>query len=91
MISAKRIDEIFKDCLFKDDEIIEETGQPKDPSLLILCKGIMNNFGFHETRLKQHTEEIKQFLMELPDSFKTSGGGGMSFLSACEDKDGHIW
>ena len=30
-------------------------------------------------------------LAELSDDFKTSGGGGMSFLNACMDKHGNQW
>ncbi len=30
-------------------------------------------------------------LDELPDSFKKSGGGGMSFQNACVDKQGNQW
>ncbi|NQT49448.1 hypothetical protein HQ571_02010 [Candidatus Kuenenbacteria bacterium] len=30
-------------------------------------------------------------LAELPDEFKESGGGGMSFMNACYDRNGNQW
>jgi len=30
-------------------------------------------------------------LNQLPDDFKKSGGGGMSFLNICIDKEGNHW
>jgi hypothetical protein len=30
-------------------------------------------------------------LAELPDMFKESGGGGWSFLNACDDRHGNQW
>jgi hypothetical protein len=35
--------------------------------------------------------EIGDMLAELPDQFRKSGGGGWSFLNACEDRYGRQW
>ena len=32
-----------------------------------------------------------EFLNQLPDSFKAEGGGGMSFINMCIDKNGKQW
>ncbi len=34
---------------------------------------------------------MREFLLALPDSFQASGGGGMSFLNACMDRNGVQW
>lgn len=30
-------------------------------------------------------------LANLPDTFRKGGGGGMSFLEACNDRNGTLW
>ena len=58
---------------------------------MVRAEGIVRTFGFHPGRLEMHKEEIGQMLAELPDVFKVSGGGGMSFLNACQTRDGEVW
>jgi len=82
IISTEKIDEFFNDCLFKDNE---------NKSRFIMGRGVINDFGFHPERLEDHRNDIKELLCQLPDSFMQSKGGGMSFLCACEDKDGIQW
>ena len=82
MIDAARVTEIFTDCLFKEGE---------DTSVHIKVEGIMSTFGFHPERLKTHKEEIIEMLRQLPDDFHQKIGGGMSFLNACNDKEGVQW
>ncbi len=82
VLSAERVEEIFRDCLFRDGE---------DTSNHVVAEGITRNVGFHPDRLNGHKAEIEQMLDELPDGFKRSGGGGWSFLNACEDKHGNQW
>jgi len=83
MLDADRVKEIFGDCLFREGE---------DTSAHVPGEGIITlSFGFHLDRLEKHRNEIHDMLNELPDSFKATGGGGMSFLNACEDKHGNQW
>ncbi len=82
MIDPEHVNAIFMDCLFKEGE---------DTSKYIKAEGIVTNVGFHPERLKSHKAEIVTMLDELPDEFKESGGGGMSFLNACNDKHGNQW
>jgi hypothetical protein len=35
--------------------------------------------------------EIRAMLAELPDQYRKSGGGGWSFLNACDDRHGTQW
>lgn len=81
-LTAENVHNVFMDCLFKENE---DMSNPK------ICEGIINNVGFHKGRLEIHTPDINQMLNELPDSFKKTGGGGMSFLSMCEDNNGAQW
>jgi hypothetical protein len=82
VLKSERVEAIFMDCLFKEGE---------DTTNHVKAKGITSNVGFHPERLTGHKTEIELMLDELPDSFKKTGGGGMSFLQACEDKHGNQW
>jgi hypothetical protein len=88
MISAEKIQEIFFKCLLTEEEI-DKNGKPLIE--VIKVEGIINSFGFHPERVEEHKDEIISFLEELPDNFKSSKGGGWSFLNACMDKDGNQW
>lgn len=81
-ITAKKVNSIFLKCLFKEEE---ETANQ------IQAQGIVTNVGFHPERLRSHKEEIAVLLNELPENFRQSGGGGWSFLQACDDKHGNQW
>lgn len=81
-LSTTRVESIFMDCLFRDGE---------DTSNHVKAEGITTTAGFHPERLKGHEAEIVEMLGELPDEFKETGGGGMSFLNACNDKHGNQW
>lgn len=81
-LNADRVSLIFLNCLFKDDE---------DTSSYVKAEGITGTVGFNPDRLNSHKAKIEAMLDELPDEFKKSGGGGMSFLNACNDKHGNQW
>ena len=81
-IDPQRVTDIFRDCLFNEGE--DTTEHVKAP-------GILHNVGFHPGRLEWNKTEIEAMLDELPDTFKKSGGGGMSFLNACVDRHGEQW
>lgn len=82
-LTASAVDAIFKDCLFRSDEITN--GEPNVPR--VTADGIMNKFGFHEGRVKAHSPAIRALLDELPAEFTE----GWSFLNACMDKHGRQW
>jgi len=91
MIDTKKLEEIFFDCFLTEKELeeLDETGEPLFE--VIKVEAIVSNFGFHSERIKKHADEIVDFLDELPDEFKSSGGGGWSFLNACMDRHGNQW
>jgi len=82
MLNDETVRDIFRDCLFENYE-------PTDSA--VIAEGISCTVGFHPERLKQHTDEIKKILLELPEPFMETGGGGMSFLNACDDRHGNQW
>lgn len=82
VLDPERVNAIFTDCLFRDGE---------DTSNHVKAEGIVRNVEFHPERLQSHKAEIEAMLDELPDEFKKSGGGGWSFLNACNDKHGNQW
>jgi len=89
ILTAKKVETIVIDCLFKPEEIAD--GKVKDQEMLVVGEGIVRNFGFHKTRLESHREEIIAMLKELPDQFHKTKGGGWSFLNACNDKHDRQW
>ncbi|MBA3679558.1 hypothetical protein H0W80_05260 [Candidatus Saccharibacteria bacterium] len=82
VLNPHNVVEIFEDCLFRDGE---------DTTDHIVAEGIMMKAGFNPTRLNAHQPEIEAMLAELPDDYRESGGGGMSFLNACMDRHGNQW
>ena len=82
VLTAEQVNAIFMDSLFREGE---------DTSNHIKAEGIINSVGFHPERLQYHKIEIEAMLDELPENFKKSGGGGWSFLNACNDKHGNQW
>ena len=81
-LTAERVSTTFFDCLFKEGE---------DANRHIAAEGIVRTVGFHPDRIEEHRQDIHDMLAELPDEFKSSGGGGYSFLNACLDRHGNQW
>ena len=81
-LTSENVEQVFMDCLFKDGEKTDDH---------IKAEGITSTIGFHPDRLATHKKDVQSMLHCLPDDFHSKGGGGMSFLNACNDKDGHQW
>lgn len=89
MTPEKSINEMFYDCLFKNDDEAHEHTQN---GTVIQSKGVICNVGFHPERLKGHEARILEFIdVIVHDKFYQEGGGGMSFLELPFDKHGHQW
>ncbi len=82
ILNAEQVNAVFMDCLFRDGE---------DTSKHVRAEGIIRNVEFHPERLESHRTEIVAMLNELPEKFQERGGGGWSFLNACNDKHGNQW
>lgn len=86
-LTAENVDKIIRDCLFKDEEVVD--GKP--PADAVIVDGIVRKFGFHKQRLESHRPEVAEMLADLPDKFMAGKGGGWSFLSMCNTRDGVQW
>ena len=82
ILTSDNVSKVFDKCMFKK-------GEPTEG--FIQAEGIVNKFGFNPERLEESRNEIESMLYELPDEFKSSSGGGWSFLNACNDKRGNQW
>lgn len=75
-----------------DPAVVESTfAACHDDDGEIVIDGSIAAARFNEDRLADHAESIRAMLLELPDQFRASGGGGWSFLNACEDRHGDLW
>uniref|UniRef100_A0A6M3LIC0 Uncharacterized protein n=1 Tax=viral metagenome TaxID=1070528 RepID=A0A6M3LIC0_9ZZZZ len=81
-LTSKNVESIFMDCLFREGE------DTSDPAI---AEGIISKFGFHKKRLELHKKDILIMLSQLPKEFQKDGGGGMSFLNACNNAKGEQW
>ena len=81
-LTSKNVNLVFMDCLFQDGE---DTSNPA------IAEGITSKFGFHKGRLDLRKEDISAMLSMLPKEFQKNGGGGMSFLNACNNSNGKQW
>ena len=82
-LTAENVEKVFKACLFNDGE---------DTTNHVAAPGITVNIGFHPERLKNHDQNIKLLLDQLPHQFRESTeAGGWSFLNACNREDGEQW
>ena len=81
-LTAERVEEIFKSCLFLDGE---------DTSQAVKVEGLVRSFGFHPHRLESSRPAVVSFLNELPDNFHAGIGEGWSFLNLCSRRDDSQW
>jgi len=81
-LTAEKVNSTFLSCLFKEGENTETH---------IIGEGVMKKVEFNPERLKEKESVIIEMLNDLPDSFKATGGGGMSFLNMCQDKEDNQW
>jgi hypothetical protein len=77
-LTAENVSAVVVDCLFRDGE---------DHADMVVVEGITTKWGFHPDRLKEHREDIRSLLGQLPEEFAQ----GWSFLNACVDRKGEQW
>jgi len=87
-LTAQNVTEIFRDCLFRKEEIHGEI-----PGTAVIVEGVAPSlrFGFHPERLESYRQKVYDMLSQLPESFHEDKGGGWSFLNACITGDGDQW
>jgi len=81
-LTARNVEIVFNNCLCENEESTQS---------YIKAEGIVNIFGFHPERIKKYKDDIYKMLKQLPDAFQKETGGGMSFLNACDNKNGDQW
>ena len=87
-LTSKNVTDIIRDCLWKPEEILSPDTLPDNT---VFGEGITMRMGFNPERLQEHKEDVRSMLLELPETFLASKGGGWSFLNACITKDGVQW
>lgn len=81
-LTADNVRIVFENCLYNEGE--DTTGH-------IPVEAVINKFGLNPARVESNKCRIGTLLDQLPDDFKVSGGGGMSFLQACLTQKGDQW
>lgn len=87
-LTADNVMKVAAECLFTHDEFPEGADVPADA---VEVEGIICRYAFHPGRLEANRANVAGMLDQLDSAFKSDGGGGMSFLNACVDKDGNHW
>lgn len=96
-IDPEAVGAVLKDCLYREEEVIELAGLlledrlGKLPEGSVLAVGIISSYAFHPQRLESHREQVREWLALLPPEFRKSEGGGWSFLNACNQANGEQW
>jgi len=88
LINAQEVERAFLDCLYKEEELKGVEGAPEGT---VIVEGIMNKLGFHPGRLEEKRAKVTEWLKTLPHQFRKNGGGGWSFLNACNQENGVQW
>jgi hypothetical protein len=79
ILTGTRVGNLFRDCL----AATEADGK--------LIDGVVSSAAFDQAKVDARRDEIAALLAELPGQFRKSGGGGWSFLNACQDRHGNQW
>lgn len=82
-LTAENVTNTVMACLYETP--------PEDTSKAVMVEGIVRRFGFDPERLKAREADIASMLSQLPKEFMADGGGGCSFLAACNRADGEQW
>lgn len=81
-LNAELVNKIFMKSLF---------GEELNSDIPVMAEGITCTVGFKSDTLKEYENQIVEMLQDLPAEFQENSGGGMSFLNACNDKNGEQW
>ena len=76
-LTPDAVDAVFNACQSDDGDVEVDA--------------IVATVKFDGAKLADYGESIVGLLMELPDEYRESVGGGWSFLNACMDRHGNQW
>lgn len=86
-LTAANVDALVQECMTRDGDV-----RTTDD---VEVRGIVYTFSFNMPRVREHKLEIRELLSQLPHQFMSStavgGGGGWSFVKACQREDGVQW
>ena len=101
VLTPAAVDAIIADCFLNAPDSalqlrIKQSFEDKTdpPEGVVIVEGVVGIFVFDELKLELHRSEILELLNELPQEFHDEdegGGGGWSFLNACNDRHGNQW
>lgn len=80
-LTAENVQALVKECMSKEVEGDD----------VIVIKAVVRSLAFLRSKLEERKDDIYSMLRQLPASFQSDGGGGMSFLNACYRGDGVFW
>lgn len=86
MIDPQRVEEVYVGSLAEDLD-------PKSEHYVVV-DGVIGQTAFDKRRLALHADDVKGWLEQLPMAYRPpniGGGGGWSFLNACDLADGTQW
>lgn len=83
MLNPQNVHELFINCLYKNEELINN----KTPNKPTIVEGIDLNVGFNPDKIEKNKEEIRALINQLHSNFKN----GWSFLCLNTCQDGNIW
>lgn len=92
IIDPEQVNKAFLNSLYTDLEVKDLKGG--SPEGTIIVEGIRHRYGFHPIRLKEKCDRVRTWLAALPSEFHreaNGGGGGWSFLNACNQENGVQW
>lgn len=92
MNKAEEVQHILRSCLYDSSKIMELRAAMNTPTEdATMVNGLTRNFGLQPEKVKEHREQIRALLDEMPRAFHKATGGGWSFLNLCNDKNGDQW
>ena len=82
-LTSAAVTDVLTSLLYQD--------APTDLSGAVMVHGIVTNYGFDPAKVAAAKPRVAAMIKELHSSFHRTGGGGMSFLNLCMDKNGRQW
>lgn len=79
-LTSQNVTDVMKKCLAVEGD-----------EGAICINMIAHSWYLASEKLVEHKQDIIDMLNDLPKEFHEDGGGGYSFLMACNDKDGTQW
>lgn len=81
VLTSEAVEDTYVACLAED--------APAERRVIVA--GITASTGFDRQKIDERKAFIGAMLMDLPEDFMKSKGGGMSFLNACQNRQDQQW